>query len=84
LAGLVDRADSPWDDPQRRPSHANRQKALRAEILRNELSTIVAQWSLPEKIIRFAELSPPYPQDFNCFSEGAGIHSENKSLTKTP
>jgi len=24
---LVDRSDSPWDDPERRPSHANRRKA---------------------------------------------------------
>jgi len=52
---LVDRSDSPWDDPGRRPSHANRRKALRAQIMRNELSTITAQWSLPQKILRLAE-----------------------------
>ena len=51
---LVDRSDSPWDDPDRRPSHANRRKALRAEIMRSELSAIAAQWSLPGKLIRFA------------------------------
>jgi len=27
---LVNRGDSPWDDPERRPFHANRRKALRA------------------------------------------------------
>ena len=48
---LVDRSDSPWDDVERRPSHANRRKALRRQILRNELSTITTAWSLPRKII---------------------------------
>jgi len=52
---LVDRSDSPWDDAARRPSHANRRKALRTQILRNELSTITATWSLPRKIIRLAK-----------------------------
>ncbi len=52
---LVDRSDSPWDDPERRPSHANRRKALRAQIMRDELFAIAAQWSLPEKIIRLTK-----------------------------
>src|SRR5271157_3740738 len=51
---LCDRSDSPWDDPERRPSHADRRKALRRHILRTELSTITAVWSLPPKIIGFA------------------------------
>ncbi len=49
---LVDRSDSPWDDTERRPSHANRRKALRAQIMRNDLLTITATWSLPRKIIQ--------------------------------
>ena len=52
---LVDRSDSPWDDAERRPSHADRRKALRTQILRNELSTITVAWSLPRKIIQLAE-----------------------------
>ena len=52
---LCDRSDSPWDDPERRPSHADRCKALRQLIMQNELSTITAEWSLPQKIIRLAE-----------------------------
>jgi hypothetical protein len=52
---LIDRGDSPWDDAQRRPSHADRRKALRRQILRNELSTITDIWSLPRKIIDLAE-----------------------------
>jgi hypothetical protein len=53
-ATLCDRRDSPWDDAQRRPSHANRRKALRQTILRNELSTITRVWRLPRKIIQLA------------------------------
>ena len=52
---LVDRSDSPWDDAERRPSHADRRKALCTQILRNELSTITVAWSLPRKIIQLAE-----------------------------
>ena len=52
---LVDRGDSPWDDPARRPSHANRRKALRRQIMQNQLSTIAAAWSLPRKIIQLTE-----------------------------
>jgi hypothetical protein len=52
---LCDRSDSPWDDAGRRPSHANRRKALRQYVIRNELSTIASAWSLPKKIIRLAE-----------------------------
>jgi hypothetical protein len=52
---LVDRSDSPWDDPTRRPSHANRRKALRAQILQNELLQITTEWSLPRKIIRLTK-----------------------------
>lgn len=52
---LRDRSDSPWDDAKRRPSHANRRKALRRHILRNELSTITRATRLPRKIVRFAK-----------------------------
>jgi len=48
---LCDRSDSPWDDAERRPSHANRRKALRQRIMQNELSTLQAAWWLPRKIM---------------------------------
>jgi hypothetical protein len=51
---LCDRTHSPWDDPQRRPSHADRRKALRKHILRSELSAITTVWSLPRKILGLA------------------------------
>lgn len=48
---LCDRSDSPWDDPDRRPSHANRRKALRHQFLQNELNAIARRGSLPRKIL---------------------------------
>jgi len=51
-AELCDRSASPWDDPERRPSHADRRKALRRHIMQTELSAITTAWSLPRKILR--------------------------------
>ena len=51
---LCDRSDSPWDDAERRPSHANRRKALRQRIMQHELSTLQAAWWLPRKFIDLA------------------------------
>ena len=45
----------PWDDAERRPSHANRRKGLSRLIMPNELSTIAAARHLPRKIIQLAE-----------------------------
>ena len=39
---IRDRKDSPWDDSDRRPSHADRRKALRRVILQNEYSSLSA------------------------------------------
>ena len=52
---LVDRRNSPWDDAERRPSHADRRKALRKQIMRTELLSITTVWSLPRKIIQLTE-----------------------------
>jgi hypothetical protein len=52
---ICDRRASPWDDPTRRPSHADRRKALRRNVIQNELSTISHRWSLPRKILLLTE-----------------------------
>lgn len=52
---LCDRSDSPWDDADRRPSHANRRKALRQQIMDTELSNITTAWRLPRKILQLTE-----------------------------
>jgi len=49
-AQICDRRASPWDDPARRPSHADRRKALRRWILRQQYSAIARCWRLPQKI----------------------------------
>jgi hypothetical protein len=38
---LCDRSSSPWDDPTRRPSHADRRKALRQATIREELKRLL-------------------------------------------
>jgi len=52
---LCDRSDSPWDDAERRPSHANRRKALRQWIMQNEFTTLRSSWWLPRKIVNLTE-----------------------------
>jgi hypothetical protein len=46
---LTNREDSPWDDTDRRPSHADRRKALQAECLLAEFSAGRTLRSLPRK-----------------------------------
>lgn len=48
--GLTHRDDSPWDDAERRPSHADRRKALQAACLAEELSAALPAGPLPRKI----------------------------------
>jgi hypothetical protein len=38
---LVDRTDSPWDAPDRRPSHADKRRAWRREILAEEILAVM-------------------------------------------
>jgi hypothetical protein len=38
---LVDRSDSPWDDPTRRPSHADKRRAWRRELLGEEIRAVL-------------------------------------------
>jgi hypothetical protein len=52
---LTDRSSSPWDNADRRPSHADRRKALRQHIMQAELSRLAAIWWLPRKILRLAQ-----------------------------
>jgi hypothetical protein len=47
---IRDRSDSPWDNPDRRPSHADRRKALRRQILRHEYSSLSTVHRLSSKI----------------------------------
>ena len=52
---LRDRSDSPWDKPERRPSHANRCQELRREALQEEYSSLPSVGGLRPKIRRFIQ-----------------------------
>ncbi len=54
-AELVDRSDSPWDEAERRPSHADKRKALQREVLRQEIEEVLAGPLEREKIRELAE-----------------------------
>jgi hypothetical protein len=47
---LVDRSASPWDGRPRRPSHADKRKALQREVLRNKFRLTLAETLDAEKI----------------------------------
>lgn len=47
---LCDRRSSPWDDPQRRPSHQDRRNALRRLCLQTEFSRVTAATPTTRKI----------------------------------
>ena len=51
---LVDRSASPWDAEPRRPSHADKRKALQREVLRQEIEAVLAG---PPDQERFRELA---------------------------
>jgi len=52
---LVDRSASPWDSEPRRPSHADKRKALQREVLRGEIEGALAGRPSKEKIRALAE-----------------------------
>jgi hypothetical protein len=54
-AEICDRRDSPWDDPCRRPSHADRRKALRHNILQLQYLSLAPCWRAARKIAAFAQ-----------------------------
>jgi hypothetical protein len=52
---LVDRRASPWDEVERRPSHADKRVALRREVLRAEILAVLAEGPDEEGFRRLAE-----------------------------
>jgi hypothetical protein len=53
-AGAIrDRGASPWDDAERRPSHADRRKALQRQCLRQEFQQLAGGQALTEEIQQF-------------------------------
>lgn len=54
-AELVDRSASPWDSPLRRPSHADKRRAWRRELLGEEIRTVLRPGVTEEEIQATAE-----------------------------
>jgi hypothetical protein len=52
-AALGDRSASPWDDPERRPSHADRRKALQRQALGEEFRRVATGRLLTQEIREF-------------------------------
>jgi hypothetical protein len=50
VAELSDRVENPWDDASRRPSHADRRKALQRAMLEAGFQRCWGRWPLTEKI----------------------------------
>jgi hypothetical protein len=50
---LCDRSASPWDDPERRPSHADRRKALQRQCLGQEFQRLAEGQPLTPEIQQF-------------------------------
>jgi hypothetical protein len=49
---VCDRTASPWDDPERRPSHADRRKALQRACIGEQFTRAGQRQPLPQKIQR--------------------------------
>jgi hypothetical protein len=47
---LVDRSESPWDDPVGRPSHADKRRAWRRELLAEEIRAVLRPGVTEEEI----------------------------------
>jgi hypothetical protein len=58
---LVDRSRCPWDEEQRRPSHADKRKALQREILREEIQAVMGRQvdagEFQERVLRLLDLA---------------------------
>ena len=52
---LVDRSASPWDSEPRRPSHADKRKALQREVLHEEIESALAGRPTKEDFRALAE-----------------------------
>ena len=47
---LVDRSDRPWDNIYRRPSHADRRRAIAREMLKNQFYLLLGERQNDEKL----------------------------------
>src|SRR5207248_5759889 len=57
---LVDRGRCPWDEEERRPSHADKRKAMQRELLREEIQAVMGQRAdageFQDRVLRLLDL----------------------------
>src|SRR5207302_551339 len=53
---LVDRSRAPWDEEPRRPSHADKRKALQRQILRAEIRAVVGPRAVEARTVEGREV----------------------------
>ncbi|MCE2754050.1 MAG: hypothetical protein LW720_19505 [Pirellula sp.] len=51
-ADLIDRSDRPWENPNKRPSHADRRRAVCSKMRRGRFSKVLASDANREKLKR--------------------------------
>ena len=66
---LVDRSDSPWDDPNRRPSHADKRRAWRRELLAEEIHAALHPGITEEEIRPLPNGCSAWPHDSTAIAE---------------
>jgi hypothetical protein len=52
---VAHRSASPWDDPARRPSHADKRRAWQRELLAEEIQAVVGKHNEPAQIQNLAK-----------------------------
>ncbi len=52
---VAHRSDSPWDDPTRRPSHADERRAWQRELRAEEIQAVVGEHTTPTEIHNLAQ-----------------------------
>ena len=69
---LVNRKASPWDDPNRRPSHADKRRAWRRELLAEEIRAVLRPGVTEEEIRAVAERLLAWPHESETIAESTG------------
>ena len=66
---LVDRRDSPWDTEERRPSHADKRKAVQSEILGKEIEAALGERTKRAEFQASPSTCSIWPHECEVFTE---------------
>jgi integrase len=87
---LVDRKESPWDDPNRRPSHADKRRAWRREMLAEGQSYVNEQtgkydnWSsvwqtIMERVMKETKVTERFTEHDLRAKAGSDVESDERA-----